>query len=580
MSAKSLFPYLTRLKAGHSLSRALPCSCRRAAHSAPIKPAFAQSKRLFHQTIPMKQSSGSKDLFRYTSGRWLVDEKVQQQARYVKFNLDQLCRLAATQFSDTAKCTRVVKLEGNFNKALLLTMDDGNEVIAKLPCPNAGPQSLTTASEVATLKFLQSRTSIRVPRVFAWSSDAANPVGAEFIIMEKIGGVALAETWATMSTLQRYKVIDQVVQVEKELAGIAFPAYGSLFLRESLPAAIRQYPLPPELDPEGLFCIGPSCKRTWWHGNSVDMSRSLSKDLGPWVGLPEYASSTVQREFAHIAGSGAEVQRELDHFDESQSADEYQSLLERVNMILPTLSHDERVLDFSEPVLWHTDLHLGNIFVSPSEPSTIEGIIDWQSAQSAPLFLQARFPDFLTPPKNYTIGPDLPGLPDGFEDLSPEQQEQATNEKDLALRCKYYEMSCLAHNQHVHDAMRLDRRLWEPFVCSQLSSHGSLVPIRECLIRLSEDWSALGLQGNCPFQIPEDERKKHDEQRMQYEDSVYLWDLVTKHLLTDSSGWVPHDRWEATKEANRELYTMYSKMMSEELAPEAARRIWPFPPEA
>jgi hypothetical protein len=76
--------------------------------------------------------------------------------RYVKFNLDSLCRLAATHFSDTTKCIRVVKLEGNFNKALLLTMNDGNEVIAKLPCPNAGPPSLTTASEVATLKFCMS----------------------------------------------------------------------------------------------------------------------------------------------------------------------------------------------------------------------------------------------------------------------------------------------------------------------------------------------------------------------------------------------------------------------------------------
>lgn len=32
-------------------------------------------------------------------------------------------------------------------------MDDGNEVIAKVPCPNAGAPSLMTASEVATLRF-------------------------------------------------------------------------------------------------------------------------------------------------------------------------------------------------------------------------------------------------------------------------------------------------------------------------------------------------------------------------------------------------------------------------------------------
>ena len=94
----------------------------------------------------------SEDLFRYTSGRWLVDERAQQQ-RYVKFDLDSLCRLAAAYFGDVTKYVRVVKQEGSFTKALLLTTDDGNEVIAKILCPNAGPLSLTTASEVATLNF-------------------------------------------------------------------------------------------------------------------------------------------------------------------------------------------------------------------------------------------------------------------------------------------------------------------------------------------------------------------------------------------------------------------------------------------
>ncbi|KAL4901098.1 hypothetical protein BDW74DRAFT_170448 [Aspergillus multicolor] len=414
-------------------------------------------------------------------------------------------------------------------------MDDGNEVIVKIPCPVAGPQSLTTASEVATLRFLQSRTSIRVPRVLAWNSDAANPVGAEFIIMDKMGGVALAEAWATMNTIERYKILNQIVQFEKELTNIVLPTCSNLFLRESLPAAIRQYRLPPELDPEGLFCIGPSCKRTWWHGNSVDLSRTVSNDL------------------AHITRSREEVQLELNRFDESQSIVEYQSLLERVNMILPRLSHDQRVLDVSEAVLWHTDLQLGTIFVSPTEPGIISGIIDWQSTQCAPLFLKARFPDFFAPRKNYTTGPELPALPDGFEDLSPEQQEQAINEKELASRSKYYETSCLARNEHIHDAMKLDRRL--------------LVPIRNCLIRLSKDWSALGLQG-----------QEHDQQKLQYEGSVFLWDLLTKQLLTDSSGWVLHDRWVATNKANKELYDMYLETMSEELTPEAASRKWPFPP--
>lgn len=272
------------------------------------------------------------------------------------------------------------------------------------------------------------------------------------------------------------------------------------------------------------------------------------------------------------------MQRQLHNSDESQSIDEYKNLLEKANMALPILSHDSRVADVSDSVLWHPDLHLGNIFVSPTEPSIIEGIIDWQSSQTSPLFIQAQFPEFMTPPKDYTFGPDLPSLPAGFNELSPEQQEQATKEKELASRSKYYEMASLAHNQRVYNAMKLDRRLWEPFTYCQLFSQGSLVPLRECLIRLSQDWSALGLPGNCPFRITETERGRHDEQRLQYEDICYLWDLVKGQLLTDNAGWVPNDRWEATQKANKELYNMYIETMSEELTPEAATKRWPFPP--
>lgn len=102
---------------------------------------------------PERKIRHQEDLFRYTSGRWLVDEERQLQQRYVKFNVESLCAQAASIFSPATQCTRIVKLEGNYNKAFLLSMDNGSEVVAKIPCPNAGPPSLTTVSEVATLQF-------------------------------------------------------------------------------------------------------------------------------------------------------------------------------------------------------------------------------------------------------------------------------------------------------------------------------------------------------------------------------------------------------------------------------------------
>lgn len=44
-------------------------------------------------------------------------------------------------------------MEGGFSKALHMTKEDGTEVIAKIPSPNAGPARYTTASEVAIMKY-------------------------------------------------------------------------------------------------------------------------------------------------------------------------------------------------------------------------------------------------------------------------------------------------------------------------------------------------------------------------------------------------------------------------------------------
>ncbi|KAL2824568.1 kinase-like domain-containing protein, partial [Aspergillus pseudoustus] len=584
--------HLSRSLSKPSPTKAGPCRLPHPYHANSPKQALTQWTRHFHVTARIQHSSGPElvgqnlsqpdSLFACTSTRWLINEEHELQQRYVTFDFDELCRTAARQVSDTAKCVRVSKWDGNSNKAFTLTMDDSSEVIAKLPCQNAGPRVLTTESEVATMRFLESKTSIPVPHVFAWSSDAANPVGAEYIIMEKMPGVPLNETWDAMSMEDRHKIIDQVLQFEKELCGICFPAYGALYLRGALPASVRQDLLPADVDREARFCIGPSCRRYWWEGGYGNMwDQVLSQKFGPWEYLLEYALATTQRETARIANSPTSVQKELSKFDTSQLPDEYKTLLEKLRKALPALSQHPAVLDVAHPALWHTDLHPGNIFVSPSTQTQITGIIDWQSAHIAPLFTQTRFPSFLAPPKGYKSGPDQPALPDNFEALSADEQGEAKREHERAVLSKYYELSVRRENELVFDAVSLTRWLWEPFVIAQLGDLGSLVPLRECLTRLSEGWSSsLGLEGTCPYEPPAAyaERARHAVQKEKFENLELLWDLARTGLLTNEAGWVPRERWEATLKVNRELYTVFMEAMSGEMDAEAARRLWPFPP--
>ena len=104
------------------------------------------------------------DFFRYTGGRFLFDEIKQLACRYVQFDMNELVHIAASSIASRS-CMAVHKLpEGQYNKAFLLTMDDGKRVVAKVPNPNAGRPHYTTASEVATMDFVRMFSNYNIKR--------------------------------------------------------------------------------------------------------------------------------------------------------------------------------------------------------------------------------------------------------------------------------------------------------------------------------------------------------------------------------------------------------------------------------
>jgi hypothetical protein len=102
----------------------------------------------------LSECPSAEELYNYKSQRWLWNEREQLQRRYVRFDLPALIRVIEEAIGDTS-CSALTKLpEGNFNKAFLATMQDGRELIARLPNPNAGRSYYTTASEVATMDYV------------------------------------------------------------------------------------------------------------------------------------------------------------------------------------------------------------------------------------------------------------------------------------------------------------------------------------------------------------------------------------------------------------------------------------------
>ncbi|KAJ5375106.1 Aminoglycoside phosphotransferase [Penicillium concentricum] len=168
----------------------------------------------------------------------------------MKFNLAKPVKIA-TQATGSISCVEVQKLpEGNFNKVLLLTMNDGKEVIAKLPNSNAGPQYFTTASEVRN-------------------------IGAEYIIMEKSQGVELSKLWDDILGPDKLGIFQQLVDFEKALVSPQFPMHGSPYYAKDLPnvQSNQLIDLGAKRSNAGLdSAVGPTTNRTFFDDgrNSVD----------------------------------------------------------------------------------------------------------------------------------------------------------------------------------------------------------------------------------------------------------------------------------------------------------------------
>src|SRR5207248_5936347 len=123
-----------------------------------------------------------------------------------------------------------------------------------------------------------------VPKVYAWSSRATeNPVGAEYIVMEKVGGVELSKKWPSMSVDSQQKTIETVIDFEKAFASMSFSSLGSLYYTTDITKeqAAKGFLY---VDGQGekinchRFAIGPTTER-----NFFDDGRGTAEfDRGPY----------------------------------------------------------------------------------------------------------------------------------------------------------------------------------------------------------------------------------------------------------------------------------------------------------
>ncbi|KAE8167111.1 hypothetical protein BDV40DRAFT_295699 [Aspergillus tamarii] len=112
--------------------------------------------------------------------------------------------------------------------------------------------------------------------------------------MEKAAGVPLFEQWGKMAEIDKLKLRKNLTGLEAQLAAIRLPAYGGLYRRADVNRFQRQE-LSRSIDLFNLFCIGPSCDRSFSADSAVDVStQSGDLDQGPsWHEVQQLAQECL-----------------------------------------------------------------------------------------------------------------------------------------------------------------------------------------------------------------------------------------------------------------------------------------------
>ncbi|KAF1916462.1 phosphotransferase enzyme family protein [Ampelomyces quisqualis] len=520
------------------------------------------------------------EFFKFTRGRFVVDETENFRQREIRFDMNKLASVAAESVG-AAQCISIEKYpDGMFNKAYLIFMDNGREVVAKVPNPNAGIPHLTTASEVATMNFAREVLNTPAPRVYSWNAKAkSHPVGAEFIIMEKSKGVPLSQVWGTMKLTQKLQLLVDLTSLQKQWLSVKFSHYGSLYYTGDVqPPEGNFYVKDGKVVKDSKFSIGPATGRDW-----TDAERSiLDTERGPWASLTQFLQAVGTRETNAVLSLKSQKQIALFCGPKLYRPDREKKLtgLAWYQQVIDALIPKGTMINNS--YLWHNDLHQDNIFVDPPTPEKITGIIDWQSCHISPLFNHNPDPAFL----------DWDGLEPGTLDLVPipklsvlSPEERSAVVREYAVQNVFIGWRKLMHakNPGLYQVVefRKSAAYGLIFLAHRMFEYGE-AHFQSLVVDLKDTWADLpGVTSHTPFPFSFSEA---DIERIKSDSDgavagTELVAAVKERLggLWPDKGFIEHERYIDCRAALREVRDQILEQLADsDEEKDEYKQYWPF----
>ncbi|KIM36094.1 hypothetical protein M413DRAFT_31995 [Hebeloma cylindrosporum] len=251
-----------------------------------------------------------------------------------------------------------------------------------------------TESEVAAMDFVRSRTSLPVPQVFAYCSEANNPVGAEWLIMEHMSGVEMGVAWDDLQLPQKRRLALDLIDLYDQFSLLKAEGCGGIYQSvKSTSDSSRvnlKHPRSPRwapLSPESLRMLRTHCNHSLDNGYALGPIHDIALLKyrlvvpSPSQTLPTF---TTDEYVKLIAFNGNPSTRS---HDDLPTREKCVQLFQSIQNLYPNSMVFGPSADASNFRFSHGDLHDGNILIDP-QSGAITGIIDWEAAAFRPLWAE------------------------------------------------------------------------------------------------------------------------------------------------------------------------------------------------
>jgi hypothetical protein len=240
--------------------------------------------------------------------------------------------------------------------------------------------------------------------------------------------------------------------------------------------------------------------------------------------------------------------------DEDNSPAAHIEILDKLLSVLPALIPDPEI---SPPTLWHSLLKKSDVFISPT-PHDILSVIDWQVTTIGPRYLQVEFPqamEYIGGRFEVDYGPRIPPLPEGFEELSTEEQAVLRKHQWEAVADAYHMALIAKDPRHLTGLVHPYALLFiEPIYLARRTWEDGIHRLKRSLTLIQLNWSALVKRGvPCPLTFSPEEIIRAEEIAERLETHNEHVNSLCGELGVQVDGRVDVEEFESVKRKSDEL---------------------------